>query len=195
LEFFPGEYFEFFSSSHPECIGAIKSIRRNPGGGKLASMKNSGVIRHFFLAFALALILYWGSFSLIQHYRERKGPWEVTFQTDAAGTPSIRVDQGWLNITNVQFVFEGERTGTAGLRERVRFDKPRRQIPFGKLVYEDTTFFPGSVMLQLFGHEIELLPRVLALNRKEVPWESGRIFVMDSKMEENEGVNSGIPGE
>jgi hypothetical protein len=159
----------------------IASAQSNQSGEiQAASMKNSGVVRHFFLAFVLALVLYWGSFSFIQHFRERKGPWEVTFQTDAQGVPSIRVDQDWLNITNVQFVFVEERLGNAGLSERVRFDDPRRQIPFGEIVYVDTTFLPGSVMFQLFGHEIELLPRVLALNRKEVPWVSGRVFRMDS---------------
>jgi hypothetical protein len=32
---------------------------------------------------------------------------------------------------------------------------------------------PGTVTLRLFGHEIELLPRVLIIDRKEHPWKAG----------------------
>jgi hypothetical protein len=34
-------------------------------------------------------------------------------------------------------------------------------------------YLPGTVTLELFGHEIELLPRVLIIDRKEHPWKSG----------------------
>jgi len=36
----------------------------------------------------------------------------------------------------------------------------------------DTTFLPGTVAFQLFGHEIELLPRVLIIDHEEHPWHS-----------------------
>ena len=31
---------------------------------------------------------------------------------------------------------------------------------------------PGTVTMDLFGHEVELLPRTLIVNKKEVPWKS-----------------------
>jgi hypothetical protein len=34
----------------------------------------------------------------------------------------------------------------------------------------DTTFLPGTVALELFNHEVELLPRVLVIDRQEHPW-------------------------
>jgi hypothetical protein len=34
----------------------------------------------------------------------------------------------------------------------------------------DTTFLPGTVTLQVFNHEIELLPRVLVIDGQEHPW-------------------------
>jgi hypothetical protein len=34
----------------------------------------------------------------------------------------------------------------------------------------DTTFLPGTVTFQIFGHEIELLPRVLIIDHQERPW-------------------------
>jgi len=53
------------------------------------------------------------------------------------------------------------------------FREPRPvpySVPFGKCVFMDTTFLPGTVTFQLFGHEIELLPRVLIIDHAEHPW-------------------------
>ena len=44
------------------------------------------------------------------------------------------------------------------------------EVPFGNCVFMDTTFLPGTITFQLFGHEIELLPRVLVIDRQEHPW-------------------------
>jgi hypothetical protein len=41
------------------------------------------------------------------------------------------------------------------------------------VIYEDLTFLPGVVTFDLFGHEVELLPRALIANKKQVPWKSG----------------------
>ena len=42
----------------------------------------------------------------------------------------------------------------------------------------DTTFLPGTLTFQFFGHEIELLPRVLVLDRQEHPWRSGEVVTV-----------------
>jgi len=44
------------------------------------------------------------------------------------------------------------------------------EVPFGTCVFMDTTFLPGTVTLRLYGHEIELLPRVLVIDQQEHPW-------------------------
>jgi hypothetical protein len=44
----------------------------------------------------------------------------------------------------------------------------------------DTTFQPGTVTFQLFGHEIELLPRTLVLDRQEHGWQSGEIIALNA---------------
>jgi hypothetical protein len=36
----------------------------------------------------------------------------------------------------------------------------------------DTTFLPGTIVFDLFGHEIQLIPRVLRIDGKEIPWQS-----------------------
>jgi hypothetical protein len=40
-------------------------------------------------------------------------------------------------------------------------------------VFLDTTFLPGTVALSLFGHEVQLLPRVLTIDKVEKAWRSG----------------------
>jgi hypothetical protein len=53
------------------------------------------------------------------------------------------------------------------------FRQPRPityEVPFGRCMFMDTTFLPGTVALELFNHEVELLPRVLVIDRQEHPW-------------------------
>ncbi|HZR17131.1 MAG TPA: hypothetical protein VFE51_07375, partial [Verrucomicrobiae bacterium] len=42
--------------------------------------------------------------------------------------------------------------------------------PFGKCVFMDTTFLPGTIALEVFNHEVELRPRDLVIDRQEHPW-------------------------
>jgi len=35
----------------------------------------------------------------------------------------------------------------------------------------DTTFLPGTITFELFGHEIELLPHALIIHREEHRWQ------------------------
>ena len=43
-------------------------------------------------------------------------------------------------------------------------------MPFGECIYQDLMFLPGVVTMNLLGHEIELMPRTLVVDKKEVPW-------------------------
>jgi hypothetical protein len=60
----------------------------------------------------------------------------------------------------------------------VTFDQGHQQIPFGKVLYEDLRSMPGIVTFDFFGHEIELRPRLLVINRKELPWTSARTIAL-----------------
>jgi len=51
-------------------------------------------------------------------------------------------------------------------------------VPMGSCLFMDTTFLPGTVTFQLAGHEIELLPRVLIIDRQEHPWVSGSTITL-----------------
>ncbi|HTD87271.1 MAG TPA: hypothetical protein VK850_11905 [Candidatus Binatia bacterium] len=115
--------------------------------------------------FVAVLLTYLAVFNGIEWLRHHKGPWRVAFETNSY--PLVRVSQSYLNVSAV-IEFPDEKASSSGT---VAFDKPKKQLPSGKLIYEDLTFLPGVVTFDLFGHEIELLPRVLIVNKKEIPWD------------------------
>jgi hypothetical protein len=135
-------------------------------------MKSGFSARSIILLFVVVLGLYLLVYNGIEYSRHRKGAWEVIFLTDAQGNPSIAVYQPRLNISSVEVVFLGEKIPQTNLSQRVLFDRPKKPVPFGKVIYEDLTFLPGVVTFDFFGHELELLPRVMIVNKREVPWKS-----------------------
>src|SRR5688572_18204805 len=134
----------------------------------------SGARKHFALAGVFALVLYAASYSFIEHMRQRKGGWQVTFASDNAGQPEVTVDQPALSLTNVQFRFIGEKIAATNFQKTILFDSPITNVPFGQVIFIDTTFLPGTVTFEIFGHEVQLLPRVLIVNKREVPWQANR---------------------
>lgn len=135
--------------------------------------RSESVVRHFLVAFVLAGLLYLVSYHGLEHLRMRKGGWHVQFAADTAGTPALIVSQPWLSISNVTLHFPEEQISLRRQTNLVVFDQPITNVPFGRVVYLDTTFLPGSVVFELFGHQIQLLPRVLMVDQREVPWQSG----------------------
>lgn len=135
----------------------------------------------FALVFFLALGLYAATYSWIEKRRVAQGPWEVTFRAGPGSDPRVTVDQPRLGITNISFVFAGARVGS-NVEQRVVFDGPKTNVPFGRVVFFDTTFLPGTVTFELFGHEIELLRRVLVVDQKEIEWRPGVEFVMTNRI-------------
>ncbi len=129
--------------------------------------------RHLLIAFALAVGIYGLFFSCDMALRKRKGPWFVDFQTNTAGNATLTINQPALRITNVQVVFLNETAHSTG---RVAFDRPQQTVPFGRTKFEDLTYLPGSVAFDFFGHELELLPRTLYLNKKEHPWKPNEVI-------------------
>ena len=75
--------------------------------------------------------------------------------------------------------FPGETATNLATESLLAFDTPgNTNLPFGYVVFLDTTYLPGAVTMNFFGHEIELLPRTLVVNRKEVAWENGKVITM-----------------
>jgi hypothetical protein len=139
-------------------------------------MKPKGPAKHFILAFLLALVGYIFFYQTIEHRRTRNGPWQVSF-THGADAPTLIIAQPRLAITNVQIRFPGEPllvTNSQSIITTLSFAQPRPvpyEVPFGECVFMDTTFLPGTITFELFGHEIELLPRALIIDREEHRWQ------------------------
>jgi hypothetical protein len=137
---------------------------------------SGGAVKHFVLAFLLALVCYVLFYHGIEHRRIRSGPWEVTFTANSIGFPAMLVNQHKLAITNVWIVFPDQPVPMSNALGTFIFSQPEPvpyPVPFGKCVFMDTTFLPGTVTFEMFGHEIELLPRALIIDRQEHPWLSG----------------------
>lgn len=127
--------------------------------------------RHFAIPGVVALVGYVSLYWMDSRLRVSKGPWEVTFRQDTQGSPSLDIQHPTLGIRNVSIRLIGERlVPPLGAPTQVRFDAPRRPLPFGTNVFDDLMYLPGTVVLHCFGHEIQMLPRGLFLDRKEYPW-------------------------
>lgn len=135
-------------------------------------MKPAGPLKHFAFAFVIAVLLYATVYNGIEKRRSRQGPWQVTF-TNEAGMPTLIVNEPKLHISNLKVNFPSEpRSSTIST---MVFDQPQPvpfDVPFGQCVFMDTTFQPGTIVFNLFGHEIQLLPRVLTIDKHEYPWQS-----------------------
>ncbi len=135
-------------------------------------MKAAGPLKHFIFAFAIAFALYAFCYTGIERRRTRTGPWRVTF-TNAAGVPTMIVNEARLGISNLTIDFPSE--SAAATNYTMVFDQAQPvpfEVPFGRCVFMDPTFLPGTIVFDSFGHEIQLLPRVLTIDKKEYPWQS-----------------------
>jgi hypothetical protein len=143
-------------------------------------MKSDNLVKHVWIPFAIAMVVYVIFYTGIEHRRTRNGPWQVTFTNDVSGVPELIVNQPKLGLANVQITFPGE-TNANSTNILMVLDTPQPvpyDIPFGKCVFMDTTFLPGTIVFDLFGHEIQLIPRVLRIDRKEIPWGSDTTFTV-----------------
>ncbi len=155
-------------------------------------MKADNPAKHFLLAFLLALVVYAVSYCFIEYRRNFKGPWQIAFTNSTDGRPVILVDQPSLAIMNVRLRFASTNDSSsqaiinarlAATNHPVPFDFSRPKpvpypVPFGRCIFMDTTFLPGTLTFDLFGHEIELLPRVLIIDHEEHLWHSGEVITL-----------------
>jgi hypothetical protein len=140
-------------------------------------MKRSRLGLQLLLVGTTALIGYATMYHWIEHRRVVKGPWLITFASES-GVPVLRVNQTTLGITNLQIVFASAHAATI-MAQTIDFSHARPwpyAVPFGQCVFMDTTFLPGTIALELFGHEIQFLPRVLTIDKVERPWRSDEMI-------------------
>jgi hypothetical protein len=137
-------------------------------------MKSRRLPTNALLGFLAAIALYLAIFYGIEHRRVRNGPWRVAFENaDGAGTPMLIVNEPSLKISNLRIRFPGQ--SAPQTNAVLIFDRAQEvpyDVPFGQCVFQDVLFQPGTVVFSLFGHEIQLLPRALTIDKKEHPWRS-----------------------
>lgn len=134
------------------------------------------------LTFGAALVFYFIAYAWLTKRQTSSGPWQVLFTTNAAGTPELVIQQPHRGISNVHVRFAGETLAATQKTGQVEFKQPKTTVPFGELIYDDLMFLPGTVTLDCFGHELELLPRTLVLNRKPIAWASNTTNELTSAM-------------
>jgi len=137
-----------------------------------------GSLRHFAIAFGIALVLYFAAFHLIESCRIARKPWVLTFE-HRRGTPAELLIEHENGPTRIRFA--GAPAATNEVKQTIVFDKARPVpfgVPFGTCVFLDTTFLPGTVTLQCFGHEIEMIPRVLIIDHQEHAWKPGMLIAL-----------------
>jgi hypothetical protein len=133
-------------------------------------MRPEGILKHITAALVIAVVFYFAGFTWLEHRRLANGPWQITFQADAGGVPALAISESKLNLS--QTLRFPHAKATPNLSQTITFGQDTPDLPFGEMVFQDPTFLPGTVTMQLFGHRIELLPRVLSIDRKEYPWHS-----------------------
>jgi hypothetical protein len=137
-------------------------------------MKPAGPFKLFASAFLIAVLVYAVAFYAIEHRRTKNGPWRVTFSSaGGASPPCLIIDEPQLNITSLKITFPGQTVPAANTV--LVFDQPQEvpfAVPFGNCVFMDAISLPGTVAFSIYGHEIQLIPRVLTIDKKEYPWQS-----------------------
>ena|SRR5438093_946072 len=143
-------------------------------------MKRGGIGRQILWVFIAAVIGYAAVFGFIEHRRVVKGPWRVTF-TNESGAPALIVNQPALAIHDVRTLFSGEPAPT-NAPQTLAFAEGRPvpfDVPFGQCVFLDAIFLPGTVAFEMFGHEIQLMPHTLTVDKVPRPWRSGETIALN----------------
>ena len=129
----------------------------------------------------VSLVGYIALFSWIENSRRKNDPWEITF-TQVDNSPALLVSHARLGLTNVTIIFpDAVATNTP---QTIRFEHGRVapfDLPFGKCVFLDTLYLPGSMAMELFGHQIQLMPRTMLIDRLEHAWLSGEKILLTNR--------------
>jgi hypothetical protein len=130
----------------------------------------------------VSLIGYIAVFSWMENNRRKDGPWEITFaQVD--NSPALLVSHAKLGLTNITIIFP-DAAATTNTPQTIRFEHGRVApfaLPFGKCVFLDTLYLPGTVTMDVFGHLIQVLPRTLTIDRVEHAWLSGEKILLTKR--------------
>jgi hypothetical protein len=138
-------------------------------------------VRKLFWVFIGTLFLYVTFYGACQAMRRRGGPWNLTFSVGSNGVPELRIEHPrLLGDQPVTLQFPGEKPERTDLPITAVFSVPiTNAMPFGPVIFVDNTQLPGTVTLNCFGHVVELVPRTLFVDLKEVGWVPGTNLVLE----------------
>jgi hypothetical protein len=157
-----------------------------PGGSQLLSPRlnrdGTKAAKAFVGIFFATLFLYVTFYGACAAARRKGGPWVVTQDRLADGTPVLRIEHhkiiGLSNVVSITFPGERapERFTNAPL-QRIYTLPSTNALPFGPVEFVDVTFLPGTIALDAFGHLVEMVQRTLYLDGHEIPWTPGTNIV------------------
>ena len=145
-------------------------------------MKSNSTWKQIVTVFVCALVGYLAVFYFIENQRRKNGPWQVTF-TAVEGLSAVIINHPKSQLTNITIAFVGA-AETTNLPQTVAFEHGRPapfDLPFGKCVFIDALYMPGTAACEIFGHEIQLMPRVLTIDKVERPWKSGEKILLTNQ--------------
>jgi hypothetical protein len=145
-------------------------------------MKPDRIWKQLLAVFVCSVVGYVLVFGWIEHRRRQSGPWQATF-TQIDGSPAVIVNQPQLRLTNVSIVFVGA-SALTNLPQIVTFEHGRPapfDLPFGQCVFIDALYLPGTAACEMFGHQIQFMPRVLTIDQVERPWQSGEKILLTNR--------------
>ena len=146
------------------------------------AVKRGEYIKLVLIPLAMAVAIYFLGYWGIESSRHKNDPWKITFLSHSNDLPAIVINQNSLGVSNVTVVLSGEQVAEDFQQTNVVFDRALNTpfpVPYGKVIFQDLTFLPGTVTLDLQGHGIELLPRTLILNTNQVSWKPGSVHVLE----------------
>lgn len=145
-------------------------------------MNPKSIWKQIALVGVVALIGYIVVFNWVERRRFVKGPWRLTF-SQTNDSPMLIINQSTLGVANVALLFSGVAM-TTNVNETVAFGQGRAvpfDLPFGKCVFLDPLFLPGSVACEIYGHQIQIMPRVLTIDGIEHPWISAGVISLTNR--------------
>lgn len=137
-------------------------------------------VRKLFWVFVGTLFLYVTVYGACQAVRRRGGPWNLTYAMTSNGVPELKIEHPrLLGNQPVTVQFPGEKPERTDLPLIAVFSVPiTNAMPFGPVIFVDNTQLPGTVTLNCFGHVVEMVPRTLFIDLKEVGWVPGTNIVL-----------------
>lgn len=149
--------------------------------------ESTKAVRGFVGIFLATLFLYITFYGACTAIRRKGGPWVITQDKAPDGTPVVRLEHHTI-IGDGQAVtlrFPGEQAPARFTNAPFRriYSLPNtNSLPYGPVEFLDVTFLPGTIAFDAFGHLVEMVPRTLFLDGREIPWVPGTNIVVDAAM-------------